>query len=86
MTDDAIFPERRRSVRRRALKAATIVVGHGEPDIACFVRDISDTGVRIKLGDGVAVPDDFVIRIGNDAPRPCRIVWRGEGQLGVTFS
>jgi hypothetical protein len=86
MTDDAIFPERRKSVRRRTLKAATIVVGNGEPDISCFVRDISETGVRIKLSDSLAVPDDFVIRIGHDAPRPCRIVWRGEGQLGVAFS
>ena len=86
MTDDPILPERRRSVRHYAMKAATIILDDGQGTLPCFVRETSTTGARLKVGPGVDVPDGFQLQIGNKPPRACHVVWKGDRQLGVAFN
>lgn len=83
MIDEPIMPERRRSVRFRAAKPATILAG--TKTIRCFLRDLSQGGARVKLEAGVEVPDAFLLQIGHARPRPAHIVWRGDRQLGIAF-
>ena len=83
MTDEPILPERRHSVRFRAAKPATILAGHDS--VPCLMRDFSAGGARLRLEDPGIVPEDFLLQIGHADPRPCRIVWRAQHQLGIAF-
>ena len=40
---------------------------------------------RLRLEDPGIVPEDFLLQIGHADPRPCRIVWRAQHQLGIAF-
>ena len=83
MTEESVLPERRRSVRFRAAKPTTILVGRDS--LPCLMRDFSAGGARLRLENPGIVPDYFELRIGHANPRPCRIVWRAQHQLGIAF-
>ncbi|WP_420887858.1 PilZ domain-containing protein [Bradyrhizobium yuanmingense] len=69
---------------RRILKGGQIVFGSLSVD--CIVRDISATGARIQARGPFWFPDSFVLAIASDGTsRPCHIVWRKDGQIGVAF-
>lgn len=78
--------DKRRAKRRPLCLAATLVA---EPShiLACTVHDVSETGARIETGRPDAVPDRFTLLLTpNGFPRrDCRVVWRRDGFLGVTF-
>lgn len=78
--------EHRSSSRRRAFKGAQIAFNDGASAIDCILRDLSDTGARLKVESPLGVPDAFALRIaGEDAQRPCRVVWRRATEIGVAF-
>jgi hypothetical protein len=76
--------EKRRSPRRRVLKAGTIAfAGAGVP---CRIRNVSETGAAIDVTSADDIPDEFKLVIEVDAfIRRCRIVWRNMSRLGVAF-
>jgi hypothetical protein len=53
----------------------------------CVVADISDTGSRLDVENGEAVPETFTLWLSSNgsAQRKCRVVWRQKRQVGVTF-
>jgi hypothetical protein len=67
---------------------ALIYAGPGIPLCPCTVLDVAQDGGRIRLEASVAVPDNFDLLFtkGGTVRRQCRVVWRHEGYLGVTFS
>jgi hypothetical protein len=77
--------DRRIAPRMRTLKGARLIVTGGPP-IPCLVRNISETGARIQITEPV-LHNVFVLVFDDEAwpPRTCRVVWRREGGLGVTF-
>ncbi len=77
--------DRRIAPRMRTLKGARIILP-GAPPIACLVRNISETGARIQIAEPV-LHNAFVLAFDDEAwpPRACRVVWRREGGLGITF-
>ena len=80
MSDD----EHRSAPRHRVLKAATIEFGGGGID--CVVRNMSETGAALEVQSPVGIPDHFTLVIPQDhASRPCRVMWRKEKRIGVTF-
>jgi hypothetical protein len=73
----------RAAPRRRVLKAGTIEFGGGGID--CTVRNVSETGAALEVITPVGIPEQFTLVVPNEIRRPCRIVWRKEKRIGVTF-
>jgi hypothetical protein len=76
--------EQRVAPRRRILKGGTIEFG-GD-GIACTLKNLSETGAQIEVISPLYIPDRFTLSIASDQlKRRCRVVWRREKRLGVTF-
>ncbi len=55
--------------------------------VDCCVRDISDTGARIRCDNPAAVPNVFRLMMPYDnSIRDVEVVWRGASLFGVTFT
>jgi hypothetical protein len=77
--------ELRRSKRIPKRNAARIVCSSGAK-IPCVLWDISAGGARLRAAHSNFLPNVFHLDQGQAAARrPCRVVWRNEGQLGVQF-
>jgi hypothetical protein len=76
--------ERRNDARSRALKSGKIVFNNRWSIIDCTVRNLSDTGCCLQLGDPVGVPDKFELEVG-PSTRNCRVMWRKDNRIGVQF-
>lgn len=76
--------EGRTAPRHRVLKAGTISFGGG--GISCTIRNLSDTGAALDVTSPIGIPQVFVLIIEADnSARQCRVVWRKEHRIGVTF-
>ncbi len=79
---DDPMDEHRIAARHRVLKAGTIEFGGGAID--CTVRNISATGAALDVTSPLGIPAQFtLVTEGNHLP--CRVVWRKEKRIGVTF-
>lgn len=74
----------RSSPRHRVLKAGQIRFGSTTVD--CTIRNVSEAGAAISIKSPVWFPDKFtLVMLSVKSSRPCHIVWRKEGQMGVAF-
>ncbi len=80
--DRAMDDEHRIATRHRVLKGGRILFGGGSID--CTVRNLSETGAALDVTSPLGIPSEFVL-VTDDTLRPCRIVWRKEKRIGVTF-
>jgi PilZ domain len=79
--------DKRQSVRHRVLKDGKIVMLNNWSVIDCCIRDISETGARIRCSDAASVPDEFRLLIPSDNTiRNAKVVWRRSDQCGVLFT
>lgn len=79
--------ERRRSLRRRALKGARIVFNHGASSLSCLVRNLSEGGARPEVESSLGVPQTFVLYFSEgEAHQDCEVAWRKEKAIGVRFT
>ena len=78
--------DKRRAPRRPMRYTAWIALAPGQLQ-GCVVADISDTGGRLDVENGEAVPETFMLWLSSNgsAQRKCRVVWRQKRQVGVTF-
>jgi hypothetical protein len=74
--------EQRLAARQRVLKAGTIEFGGGA--ISCTVRNLSATGAALDVASPLGIPVQFTL-VSDGNHIPCRIVWRKEKRIGVTF-
>ena len=58
--------EKRRGPRRRVLKGAIVAYNDRRSTISCSVRDISDTGARVRVDGSMSAPDTFLLVIELD--------------------
>ena len=77
--------EKRSSPRQRVLKSALVVFNDGRSTINCVVRNLSETGAKIKVDDVVGIPQRFDLALPDTERRPCRVVWHAGAELGVVF-
>jgi PilZ domain len=61
-----------------------IAVRGRAPSTSCFVRNLSEGGACLQLASTAGLPSAFTLDLGTTS-RPCRVIWRTETQLGVTF-
>lgn len=77
--------ETRIAPRHRVNKAAKIE--YGGDKIPCTIRDLSVTGAALEISGVHRIPAEFNLVMPEDGLKlPCRVVWRRDYRLGVTFS
>jgi PilZ domain len=74
--------EHRVKPRQRMLKGATIEFGGGAID--CTIRNLSQTGAALDVTSPVGIPAEFNL-VAEGIRRPCKVVWRKEKRIGITF-
>ena len=81
------FIERRRSIREHVQFPAWIDIGDGLQPRSCTVLDVSEHGARIILSSAAQLPEEFWLILTKDRTkrRYCRMVWRSDTQVGVTY-
>lgn len=79
--------EKRKSQRRRTLKAAKIIFNDGRSSFDCTVRNISATGALLLVESQLGIPEQFLLLIEADGlRRNCQIIRRASQEIGVRFS
>jgi PilZ domain len=74
------------STRRRVLKAGIAASNDRHITIACTVRDVSATGVRLRTEGSLNIPDTFELIIEVDGLEAnCEVVWRKGNEVGARF-
>ena len=76
----------RTAIRSRRLKEARVIFNGKKSVLSCLLRDVSDAGFRIKIGEPYRVPDIFAIEVHGQPPRNARKVWIGRDELGGAFT
>jgi hypothetical protein len=70
--------------RRRVLKAGSIEFG-GE-EFECTIRNVSETGAALEVMTPLYIPDRFTLVVQSEqSKRACRVIWRKQKRIGVTF-
>jgi hypothetical protein len=78
--------ESRRADRVRTFLRARIVFNNQNSTIDCTVKNISSTGAKIELSDGLTVPEIFDLVIPQKGRTyRAQIAWRGTESMGVRF-
>lgn len=81
------FEQKRQAVRNRCLRAAKAVYHDRRFQVDCQVRDESATGMKLRLGGDVAVPDKFELLIeSREELIPVLVRWRRGMELGVEIT
>lgn len=76
--------ENRSAPRQRVLKTGTIEFGGGAID--CAIKNWSATGAALEVASPVGIPACFTLHLPADGlQRSCRVMWRKEKRIGVTF-
>jgi hypothetical protein len=79
--------DKRRATRRKVLKDGKIVLINNWSVVDCCVRDISETGARLRCADQAAVPATFrLVLLAENTIRDAKVVWRRDDNLGVQFT
>jgi hypothetical protein len=73
--------------RQKQLKSGIIVLNDRRSTLACTIRDISETGARLKLGSVVNLPEDFELIFVNERKIvPVQKCWHSHPECGVRFT
>src|ERR1051326_5932700 len=85
-TFDPERAENRRETRPRVLLAGKLVQGGGAFSTDCGIRDLTETGARIRLAAPVPVGEDFyLIEMRNGRAYHADVRWRRDTEIGVSF-
>jgi hypothetical protein len=76
-----------RKAMRRPLRYSAWMAFDNEKPHGCVLSDISDSGARLDVEDVNSVPERFMLLLSGTgaARRSCRVIWRGDAQIGVAF-
>lgn len=77
--------QRRESPRRKVLRKALIIFQGGNCSMPCQIRDLSDTGALLALGDALLCPKEFVLKPDLGETQNCEVMWRKADRIGVRF-
>ena len=83
----AYFEEKRVTTRQKSFTAAHLHFNRGNSTYEALVRNISQTGARLRFGDVIDLPSEFEIRVGRDGVyQKAHIAWRHGFEIGVEFA
>jgi PilZ domain len=76
----------RRAERVRTILGARAVFNNGRSSIDCQIRNISDTGARLTLNEGLSLPGAFDLEIPTrNKTHKVLLRWRTKDAAGVQF-
>ncbi len=79
--------ERRESHRSRTFRGGKILFNDRRSVLDCTIRNLSPEGACLQVESLIGVPAAFDLLIdGEEAPRPCRLVWQSHDRAGVEFT
>jgi len=88
-----MMKDRRKSLRRTFTQPAGLFHTDGKRICACTMRDISETGARLKLREASTasrrqLPARFILAISKSGNvfRRCELVWHKKDEVGVRFA
>lgn len=83
---DGSTAERRPELRRRMLKTAFASYNDQSISMPVVLRDMSETGAKIKLTSPDPLPDHFTLFVELDGITvDCQVVWRRGREVGARF-
>ncbi len=86
MIDDSRKDDRRVRTRTRVRRSAKIIVPRRSSVIHCTVQNITGGGACLRLANTSGLPETFDLTFEHGRTRrSCRVVWRTNDKLGVTF-
>ena len=72
--------------RQRTLKAAKVILTDWTT-MDCTIRDISEGGARLLIGDAFALPEDFrILIVMSNTIVPAKLLWQRGLTAGVAFT
>ena len=78
--------ERRRIEREKTTSGALIFSSRQRGIFSCTLRDISDTGVGLRINDGDFIDTAFKVTLDNfKNVRSCQLVWSRGRYIGASF-
>lgn len=76
----------RKAERVRSLLSGQVQFNNNASTLDCVIKNISGDGARLAIGDSTALPAEFDLNIPHKGRTfRARIVWRGDGMVGVEF-
>jgi len=78
--------DKRRHARQRTLRGGKILYDDRRCSVDCQVRDISESGCRIRLTTTMMLPKTFELQIqGSPGIYVCEVKWRAGSEMGLHF-
>ncbi len=78
--------DHRTASRRRVLLSGRLVYGEDSLTIDCAIRDLSESGARVKLNGPVALPSRLhLIEVKTGQAFECEVAWRRMPEIGLRF-
>jgi hypothetical protein len=79
--------ERRASRRQKSFLRGIVYFDKRRTQMACMVRDLSDSGARIVLSQAIALPDIIELQIPQrEEMVSARVQWRRADEIGLAFT
>lgn len=76
----------RAAARQRVLFGGKIVHGDGAFSVDCTIRDLSESGAKITLGQRVSIPNDvYFIELRLGVAYAAQVAWRRTPNFGLRF-
>ena len=76
----------RESERYPTFQGAEVYGSHSNFRCSAVVRDISETGARLRLSGNEVPPEHVTIRVtGYDDKMTGKVCWRNNGEIGIQF-
>jgi PilZ domain len=77
----------RNSARKDLQHPAWVDIGDGSPLRSCTLSDVSRTGAKLAIENPNDMPAEFTLLLTGDGAvrRRCRVMRRGDGEIGVQF-
>ncbi len=77
---------KRGRTRQRTLRSGKIIYNNQTCIMDCQIRDVSEGGCRIRVGNTASLPRHFDIQISGMKERQlCEVKWRSPQEIGVEF-
>lgn len=77
--------DKRKTPRMHRLKEARIYFNDKKSIMSCIVRDVSEGGARVTVGEPYLLPAEFEFVIHGSPARPARKVWVKQNEMGIEF-
>jgi hypothetical protein len=75
----------KRSIERvPALRSADVILGDGRAPVACLVKDISNSGLRLLINTPHPLPRRFIVVLHHPRiEKYCELVWQSANEIGL---